>query len=376
MKKKTSRELLGAIASFFVVLLILVLAYMHLYDTENGSSPPLDKEFIKGIHVETFGFMMDIVLFSIIFFLLRKRDNHEIAKRQLIERNNEIIDDLRGWDSLEASYRLSGAISRLIANGATPDLYGVCLSNISLPERGVITLENVNFFAKGKESRLKNVAFRDLNCRNVQFSQWDGKSEGSSSWAILDDDPYDVLERFKQLGIHSDLIKQLTAILDRYPAKPGDFEYEIAGMHGERARRTFKDDPDVNFVLQLLDRLRMPCAFQGIDLDFRGVDLTGANFSGARLIWTDYSSAPFEGACLRNTCFSGATIIGANIDRNQLIGFGNLDLTHTWAWPGLEAVENRPFEHYSRNKLHWIDWNTVKSDDSVDIKKKLKEIEE
>ena len=68
-----------------------------------------DDQFLPGVLVETFGFLMDVVflgIFIVVFNGFRER------KKQ-IERYKEEIDDYRGWNEKEATYRIVGLIRRL-----------------------------------------------------------------------------------------------------------------------------------------------------------------------------------------------------------------------------------------------------------------------
>jgi uncharacterized protein YjbI with pentapeptide repeats len=69
----------------------------------------VDIEFLPGVLVESFGFLMDVLFLGIFIVIF----NSVTEKRRKIERYREEIFDYRGWNETEATYRIAGIIKRL-----------------------------------------------------------------------------------------------------------------------------------------------------------------------------------------------------------------------------------------------------------------------
>jgi len=96
-------------------LLFLLLAGLLLpFSVEAWLS---DAEFRVNVLAEVHGVLMDLLLFGcLLLWLDQKADRH-----RRIERYQNAINDFRGWDTEEATYRIVGNIRRLNRAGAVPD---------------------------------------------------------------------------------------------------------------------------------------------------------------------------------------------------------------------------------------------------------------
>ena len=92
-----------------------------------------DAMFIRDILVEAHGMLFDIFIIGTLIFALHKLVERRLEKRHNIQRWQEEIDDFRGWDEKEATFKIVGNIRRLNRNGITKiDLYGCFLKQAFL----------------------------------------------------------------------------------------------------------------------------------------------------------------------------------------------------------------------------------------------------
>lgn len=78
-----------------------------------------DKEFIRDVFVEAHGMLFDILIIGTFIFALHMLVESRRVKKRNIERWQEEIDDFRGWNDKEATFRIVGNIKRLNRNGVT-----------------------------------------------------------------------------------------------------------------------------------------------------------------------------------------------------------------------------------------------------------------
>ena len=98
-----------------------------------------DTEFRINLLAEAYGMLMDLLLFGcLLLWLDQKADRY-----RRVDQYQNAINDFRGWDTEEATYRIIGNIRRLNREGAVPDslsdaylvdadLQGADLTEISL----------------------------------------------------------------------------------------------------------------------------------------------------------------------------------------------------------------------------------------------------
>ena len=90
---------------FFVCVLFVVILIQFTFVRNYSNYDDVS----QGIMIEAFGFMADIILFGIAITL------YEIIwkKKETVTRYLEELEDYRGWNEKEASYRVFGLIKRL-----------------------------------------------------------------------------------------------------------------------------------------------------------------------------------------------------------------------------------------------------------------------
>lgn len=92
-----------------------------------------DAMFIRDILVEAHGMLFDIFIIGTLIFALHKLVERRLEKKHNIQRWQEEIDDFRGWDEKEATFKIVGNIRRLNRNGITKiGLYGCFLKQAFL----------------------------------------------------------------------------------------------------------------------------------------------------------------------------------------------------------------------------------------------------
>jgi len=107
----------GVWALVGVFLFVISLDIMHLAqsglfsgETATGAEEPGPLgEFLVNILVESHGLLFDILLFGVVIMAFELRE----SEREQIKRHKEEIDDFRGWNEKEATYRIIGNIKRL-----------------------------------------------------------------------------------------------------------------------------------------------------------------------------------------------------------------------------------------------------------------------
>lgn len=107
----------GVCALLGVFLVVISLDILHLVQSgvfsgageATGEEPGALGEFLVNILVESHGLLFDVLLFGVVIMAFELRDND----KEQIKRHKEEIDDFRGWNEKEATYRIVGNIKRL-----------------------------------------------------------------------------------------------------------------------------------------------------------------------------------------------------------------------------------------------------------------------
>lgn len=178
MKNKFSNRLTIMLNCFFenkitffvyvAVALGIVIVLIDYYTCNLYNS-----EFWENVLVEAHGMWMDIILFGIILTLYERfTDEHKEIKKL-----HEQIDDYRGWNEPEATYKIVGCIKRLNKKGVTminlndcflegANLEGVNLrgSNLDCANLKKATLINVNLkYTRLRGANLQESYLTDAN---------------------------------------------------------------------------------------------------------------------------------------------------------------------------------------------------------------------
>lgn len=96
------------LVSLFVFLLAAAIVFI-ITITQYGYTI----DFLKNVLVEAHGMLFDILIIGTLIFALHKLGEKQFEKRLKIQRWLEEIDDFRGWDEKEATFRIVGNIRRL-----------------------------------------------------------------------------------------------------------------------------------------------------------------------------------------------------------------------------------------------------------------------
>jgi len=130
--------------------------------------------FGEGLLVETFGMLLDVLVIGIIILWLSEIRDKRYRRELEIERYKDEIDDYRGWDEKEATFRIVGNIRRLNRKGITEiDLSFCYLKEARLSKAN---LKKANLMgAKLQEA--------DLQRANLQMAfLWTAKLQGAWLW--------------------------------------------------------------------------------------------------------------------------------------------------------------------------------------------------
>lgn len=307
-----SSELKAVLWVLVLLAVILGFAYIPLYGTQGASQSLLD--FVSGVHIEAVGFLFDIALFGVVLFVVRIYDEDRRKKQETIDRNLEIIDDYRPWDSPEAHFRIFGALRRLGRYTTSFDLAGLRMSSVSFRDNRVTNISRSSFYAPGERTVLRQVSFRDVVCNSVTFS--DGRYEDDAKSAevlfgLMKFGTYrtDVLKRFEldKMSLPMDLLDRLRVLLE------GD-STSGATLRASGAIDETVSDGEVaemyHFAVKLFARLTMQVAFEAVGVDF-GRHCVNAQFDGARIVFPE--SGFYGGDHIRRSKFRRATVINASV---------------------------------------------------------------
>ena len=66
--------------------------------------------FGEGLLIETFGMLLDVLVIGIIILWLNEIRDKKRRRELEIQRYQEEIDDFRGWDDKEATFRIIGIV--------------------------------------------------------------------------------------------------------------------------------------------------------------------------------------------------------------------------------------------------------------------------
>jgi len=130
---------------------LLLLAYDVRYLLKFGDG----WDYINNIIVEAHGLLFDLIVLGVLISIFESKREKEEA----IERDNNLIDDLRGWRNEEGTRRTVGAIKRL----ASKDAPCLMLTNCYLKEANLngVILKEANFQGAVLEGAL-------LICANLE----------------------------------------------------------------------------------------------------------------------------------------------------------------------------------------------------------------
>lgn len=171
--RSSKREFLEhTILLSFIILVIGVLFVFTLY----LAVPGLQDGFFNGVFVEFSGMLFDVVVFGILIALFVRATE----RRRGVQRQQEIIDDYKKWNSEEGRFRIAGAIRRLNRFGKTDiDFGGIEISDLSFRLHDIQSIRGSTFYdgtwgERGSRDNvtLERVDFSNVDCREVTFSRF------------------------------------------------------------------------------------------------------------------------------------------------------------------------------------------------------------
>lgn len=230
---------------FFVFFIVALIQFTFVRNYTNYS------DVSQGIMVEAFGFMADIILFGIAITL------YEMIwkKKETVTRYLEELEDYRGWNEKEASYRVFGLIKRLHKlNKADIDLSNCYFEEVPFSKN---SFDSFDF----KESLFYGIKFKKCN---LQLS---------------------IFNNIQQKHIY-DIYDYMTVVEKTI--------FENCNL------RDSKFMNNQNFV----------------DLEFLECDMKNANLSNSGFLWCNFKAIDFHNANFEKSKFKSCVF--ENIDFNNL----------------------------------------------------------
>lgn len=191
-------------ARFFLLAALLWGGFMSFLNYKDGA----DFSW-HDLLVEANGMVFDLLVFGILLSIYEKLRE----KRDKIERLHEEIDDYRGWDEMEASYRIAGAVRRLNKLGVTNINFDSCLLEganfqmANLQEAYFVgtNLQKTNFY--GASLQGANLGGANLQISNLQSASPQGANlQGANlqranlQGVIVHKNWFEKLEEWKVIG--------------------------------------------------------------------------------------------------------------------------------------------------------------------------------
>lgn len=293
---------------FYIILGIVALIVVGILD-----SSWLTWDSRKDVLVEFHGLLFDILFFGILFTIFSMIS----SKFNDIKKYKEKIDDLRGWNSEEATFKIIANLKRLLKLNAK----NISLNECFLVESNLdnLTLENIQIdnssAMKGnfKNSNLSNSSFKNSALNEAVFS-YSNLSQSNFSYALLFNSFFEGANlteacfenanikksHFEQVVLDKtwdDYEQKLNSIIAKSYIKEDDIE------DGEKIRTKLIKS---NFSYTILD---------GSNLE--SVNAKEANFNGASMLNLNLKNANLVKADLRNTNLSYSNLDGANLESAQ-----------------------------------------------------------
>lgn len=288
----------------------------------------LDKSWLtwdnkSDILVEFHGLFFDIILFGILFIVFAQIGE----RRKEIKRYQENIDDLKGWNEPEATFKIIGNLKRLLALKA---------NNINLAftflKRGLfsgLTIEKIKFdncildeaifqYSKCNNSTFLNssMSLSDLRYCDLTFCDFTKVSseQGTFQGSKLCNSKFE----------HSSIIECDFSCID---FDPNWSDYE--DIKRELTTKSYLTNNDLSSNIIRVDFSNAMLSYGTFDKSkfdkaiMKGSLLNGASFKNASMIATNFSKADlrstiFEGTNLDNATFDNSTIYQTNFNNASM----------------------------------------------------------
>jgi uncharacterized protein YjbI with pentapeptide repeats len=256
------KEIRESVFAFF--LAIGVLGFLYFFDRSN-----IVQNYFPGLFFDILVFGIFIVIYNRISE--RKRD---------IKRWNEEIDDFRGWDEKEATYRIMGIIRRLNKRRARKiDLHKCYFKDTDLTEFNLIgdNFESANLEgAILNNHNLKKTNFSKANLRNAHLESADFRKAILRGIDLQGADLY-------QADLEGADISEWTKFkLSRTEIRSSLKEANLVEANFKDANLRMADFREA-IVGELNNRYGRYSVYGA---NFQGADLSYANLRGICIIWT------------------------------------------------------------------------------------------
>lgn len=278
----------------------------------------LDKSWLtwenkSDILVEFHGLFFDIILFGILFIIFTQIGE----RRKEIKRYQENIDDMKGWNEPEATFKIIGNLKRLLALKAT---------NIDLA---------FTFLKKGLFSGLKIEKIKFDNCildeAIFQYSKCNDSTFLNSSMSLTDLRYCDLTScNFSKVSSEQGTFqgsKLCNAKFEHSSIIECDFSYidfdpnwsDYEDIKRELMSKSYLSENDLVNNIVRVDFSNATLSYGTFDKSkfdktiMKGTLLNGATFKNSSMVATNFSKAD-----LRSTIFESANLDNAIFDNSQL----------------------------------------------------------
>lgn len=164
----TEYTILLSLLILMLGIFVVVVSYLAIPELRDG--------FLPGVFVEFNGMLFDVVVFGILVALFVRATE----RRRETQRQQEIIDDYKKWDSDEGKFRIAGAVRRLNRTGKTSiDFGGFEVSDFSFRRHDIKSIKGSTFYdgtwgemGSREKVKLDRVDFAAVDCSEVVFSKF------------------------------------------------------------------------------------------------------------------------------------------------------------------------------------------------------------
>ncbi len=166
LKIKKSDSIYPFIVALIILFPLIIIITIVFYE--------FDSSLLKGILIEAYGLLFNIILFGIIITIIFNRQR----RINRINYYKEEIDDYRGWESTMASHRLAGLLRRLSKLNAKFINADFCyleksqLSNVTLQGSfKQINFQDANLYASDLKGDFYESNFSGANLERANLSK-------------------------------------------------------------------------------------------------------------------------------------------------------------------------------------------------------------
>ena len=256
-------------AFFALALIFLVLLCLYVFDKADF----IQEEFP--------GLMLDIAVFGVLIVIYKKIWDRRQDRKNNIKRWQEEIDDYRGWNEKEATFRIMGNIRRLNKLGARKvDLHKCYFKETDLTEFDLkgATFENANL--EGAILNNQNLQITNFSKANLRRASLISANLQSAILRGADLQGAD-LSSANLEGVDISMYRTWWGSMKGIPSSLK--EARLLGTNLINA-----DLSNVNLQESIVGNVNVRYGRRGVTLktNFSGADLFGADLHGLSIIWT------------------------------------------------------------------------------------------